>query len=317
MLSTGLYTKEESVEELANGTYQILENLDPVNEEYEGTDILAFLDYIADWFDDLIRMLSSEGGLDGKYAQVLAGLAEFDRMIVPFDTYLNLFGDSLSGELRSEIINKTVELDNKPGFEALLRHWPDLIKAVRIYPTSDMEILDKMFASDVLVPGTDESFDAFNEFIERDCEYIDGKILLRILHNSYLSRTDRESNKITLSRIIRHTSSSPEELQELHRFIPSPEYINIQDINGRTALHYAAMQHLPLEVIQELIGRGADPAISDNDGNNLLHYIAKYYAQEDYEACTKLLPEEFQSARNNDGETPGDVFTAYERNIFL
>ena len=48
MLSTGLYTKEESVEELANGTYQILENLDPVNEEYEGTDILAFLDYIAD-----------------------------------------------------------------------------------------------------------------------------------------------------------------------------------------------------------------------------------------------------------------------------
>ena len=74
---------------------------------------------------------------------------------------------------------------------------------------------------------------------------------------------------------------------------------------------------MPLEVIQELIGWGADPAISDNDGNNLLHYIAKYYAQEDYEACTKLLPEEFQSARNNDGETTGDVFTDYERNIFL
>lgn len=52
-------------------------------------------------------------------------------------------------------MNKTVELDNKPGFDTLLKHWPNLIREVKIYPASDMEILDELVASNVLVPGTD------------------------------------------------------------------------------------------------------------------------------------------------------------------
>ena len=82
---------------------------------------------------------------------------------------------------------------------------------------------------------------------------------------------DKESNEIPLIKAIRYTNCS---LDEFRRFIPSTEYINLQDIDGHTALHFAAKKHLPLEHIRELNERGADLSISDNEGNNMLHYVA-------------------------------------------
>ena len=314
MLSTGLYSKEEAVEELAEGTYSVLRSLDPEEEEYGETPILDFFDYFSNWFVDLIRLLSSEDSSKEKYAQILTELAEFDRMAEPFDTYLNLFGGIISEEAKIEMINKTVELDNKTGFDALLKQWPNLIREVKIYPTSDMDILEELYASNVLVPGTDEAFDAFNEFIARDNEIISGDILFKVLHESYLSKQDKESNEIPLIRIIRYMKCS---LEELRRFIPSPEYINLQDTDGCTALHHLAIKNFPLEYIQELIERGADPSISDNEGNNVLHYVAQYSNEEKFKACAALLPPELQSQKNKDNETPEDRYKAYERYIYL
>lgn len=314
MMSTGLYSKEEAVEELAEGTYSVLRSLDPEKEEYAGTPILDFFDYFSDWFEDLIRLLSSEDSSKEKYAQILADLAEFDRVAEPFDTYLKLFGDIIAEEDRTELINKTIELDNKPGFDTLLKYWPNLIREVKIYPASDMEILDELVANNVLVPGTDEAFDAFNEFIARGGETISGDILFKVLHDSYLSMQDKESNEIPLIKAIRYTNCS---LDELRRFIPSPEYINLQDTDGCTALHHVAIKHFPLEYIQELIERGADPLISDNKGNNVLHYVAQYYNLEKFKACAALLPAELQSQTNKDNETPEDRYKTYEDIVYL
>ena len=111
MLSTGLYSKDEAIEELTEGTYSVLRSLDPEEEEYEGTPILDFFDYFSDWFDDLIRLLSSEDSSMRKNVHILEGLAEFDRMAEPFDTYLNLFGDIIAEEDKIKLINSTVELD--------------------------------------------------------------------------------------------------------------------------------------------------------------------------------------------------------------
>ena len=70
-------------------------------------------------------------------------------------------------EDKCELVNTTVACDNKLGFDALISHWPSLIREVKIYPSSDEDILEELFASNVLVPGTDEAFDSFNEFLLR------------------------------------------------------------------------------------------------------------------------------------------------------
>ena len=106
-------------------------------------------------------------------------------------------------------------------------------------------------------------------------------------------------------------------LEELRRFIPTPEYINLQDTDGRTALHHVAIKHFPLEYIQELIERGADPSISDNEGNNVLHYVAQYYNLKKFKSCAALLPAELLNQKNKDNETPEDRYNAYENMIYL
>ena len=106
MMSTGYYSKEEAVEELAEGADSVLRSLDPEEEEYAGTPILDFLDYFSDWFEDLIRLLSSEASSKEKYAQILADLAEFDMMAEPFDTYLKLFGDIIAEEDITELLTR-------------------------------------------------------------------------------------------------------------------------------------------------------------------------------------------------------------------
>lgn len=125
---------------------------------------------------------------------------------------------------------------------------------------------------------------------------------------------DKESNEIPLIKAIRYTNCS---LDEFRRFIPSTEYINLQDIDGHTALHFAAKKHLPLEHIRELNERGADLSISDNEGNNMLHYAAQYYNLERFKACAAFLPAELQSQTNKDNETPEDRYKTYEDIVYL
>ncbi|XP_065336569.1 uncharacterized protein LOC135937349 [Cloeon dipterum] len=47
--------------------------------------------------------------------------------------------------------------------------------------------------------------------------------------------------------------------------------INTVDLEGRTALHYAA-QCRDLDLMRKLIEKGADPSVTDKEGKNVLHY---------------------------------------------
>ena len=100
----------------------------------------------------------------------------------------------------------------------------------------------------------------------------------------------------------------PVELYKL--LITSSSDVNIQDEDGQTALHYMAKNDYP-ECIENLLELGADPFITDNKGNNVLHTLAgnKEMLSIDILAdCISLLPKKLLTMENNKGVTPVYLF---------
>jgi len=52
------------------------------------------------------------------------------------------------------------------------------------------------------------------------------------------------------------------------------EFINKQNLDGLTAMHYASFRG-NIEIIEYLIKLGANPFIKDNDGHNVIHIAAQ------------------------------------------
>jgi len=59
-----------------------------------------------------------------------------------------------------------------------------------------------------------------------------------------------------------------------------------QDPSGLTPLHLAATERAPLELVELLLGRGADPNVADNDGRSALFYAA---SQGRYDVTRRLV----------------------------
>ncbi|TVY17972.1 Ankyrin-3 [Lachnellula arida] len=48
-------------------------------------------------------------------------------------------------------------------------------------------------------------------------------------------------------------------------------------LKGKTVLHLACQTQSPVELVRLLVGKGADPKLTDNDGNTLLHQVAERF----------------------------------------
>ena len=260
--------------------------------------------YLDEWMDDFIKLLADENGSEIVTPHFCRGIIENAEFKKSFDTLFELFGKTFSTDDLIWFINIAVGHDNEYAFEKLVEYYPSLIKEVNCYPSSSKKILSAIFDAGLLTPGTEEGFDAFIPRIAYG--EIEKDILTAIVHPSYTARTTEEGKTPLMYAI--EDDDFPVELYKL--LITSPSDVNIQDEDGQTALHYMAKTDYP-KCIEDLLELGADPFITDNKGNNVLHTLAgnkEMLSLDILGECISLLPKKLLTMENSKGTTPITLF---------
>ena len=264
----------------------------------------CFWNYLDEWMADFIRLLADEKfsvDMDSYFVRSIIENAEFRKAC---DTLLELFGQIFSNDDLIWYINTAVSCDNEYVFEKLIEYNPSLIKEVNCYPSSSKKILSSIFDAGLLIPGTEEGFDAFIPRIAYG--EIEKDILTAIVHPSYTARTTEEGKTPLMYAI--EDDDFPVELYKL--LVTSPDDLNIQDEDGQTALHYMAKTNYP-ECIENLLELGAAPFITDNKGNNVLHILSgnkEGLSFDIFRDCISLLPKKLLTMENSNGKTPITLF---------
>lgn len=311
-METSGRTKEEALQLLAGdigyffhvirtdySCYRIPYDIDP-EDRYKP----CFWNYLDEWMNDFIKLLADENGLGIVTSHFCRGIIENAEFKKSFDTLFELFGKTFSTDDLTWFINIAVGHDNEYAFEKLVEYYPYLIKEVNCYPFSSKKILSVILDAGLLAPGTEEGFDAFIRRIAYG--QIEKDILTAIAHFSYTSRTTEEGKTSLMYAI--EDDDFPVELYKL--LITSPSDVNIQDEDGQAALHYMAKTEYP-ECIEDLLELGADPFITDNKGNNVLHILArnkKGLSLDSFGDCISLLPKKLLTMKNSKGMTPITLF---------
>lgn len=264
----------------------------------------CFWNYLDEWMSDFIRLLADENEyviIDSYFGRSIIENSEFKKA---FDVLFELFGQTFSNDDLIWFINIAVSHDNEYAFEKLVEYYPSLIKEVNCYPSSSQKILSSIFDAGLLIHGTEEGFDAFIPRIAYG--EIEKDILTAIVHPSYTARTTEEGKTPLMYAI--ENKDFPIELYKI--LIASPEDVNIQDEDGRTALHYMAKTEYP-ECIENLLELGADPFITDSRGNNVFHILAENKEGLSFDIlgeCVSLLPQKLLTMKNSNGITPITLF---------
>ena len=264
----------------------------------------CFWNYLDEWLSAFIRLLAENKNLEIVDAYFVRSIIVNEELRKSFDTFFDLFSSDLSDDDLSWHVNIAVADDNEYVFEQLINHRPELLDRIDCYPSRSKKILKCLFVNGLLLPGTDEGFNAFIPriaFGENDKE-----ILFAIANPSYATRTSEEGKTSLMYAI--ENKDFPVDLYKL--LITSPSDVNIQDEYGQTALHYMAKTDYP-ECIEDLLELGADPFITDNKGNNVLHILAENKERLSIDIiadCISLLPKKLLIMENNKGITPITLF---------
>ena len=279
--------------------YRIPYDIDP-EDRYKP----CFWNYLDEWMNDFIKLLADENGSGIVTSHFCRGIIENAEFKKSFDTLFELFGKTFSTDDLIWFINIAVGHDNEYAFEKLVEYYPYLIKEVNCYPFSSKKILSVILDAGLLAPGTEEGFDAFIRRIAYG--QIEKDILTAIVHPSYAARITEEGKTPLMYAI--DDDDFPVELYKL--LITSPSDVNIQDEDGQAALHYMAKTEYP-ECIEDLLELGADPFITDNKGNNVLHILArnkKGLSLDSFGDCISLLPKKLLTMKNSKDMTPITLF---------
>ena len=264
----------------------------------------CFWNYLDEWMAEFIELLADENESEIMNSYFGRGIIENSEFRKAFDRLLRLFGQTFSNDDLIWFINIAASCDNEYAFEKLIEHYPSLIKEVNCYPASSKKIISAILEAELLVPGTEEGFDAFIPRIAYG--KIEKDILTAIVHSSYTAHTSEEGKTPLMYAV--ENEDFPVELYKL--LITSPSDVNIQDEEGQTALHYMAKTDYP-ECIENLLELGADPFIRDNRGNNILHVLAdnkEMLSIDILGECVSLLPKKLLTMENNKGKTPITLF---------
>jgi len=186
----------------------------------------CFWNYLDEWLSDFIKLLSKEGLeiINSDFARSIIENVELEKA---FDTFFSLFGKAYSKDDYIWYINIAVSKDNEYAFEKLLEYDYSLIKEVNHYPSSSKKILSDIFDASVLIPGSNDAFKAFIEYIQLGI--IDKDILISISHPSYSERT-YEDGRTPLMLAVMNENFPPMLYKQL---ITTPKDVNMQDVYGR------------------------------------------------------------------------------------
>lgn len=264
----------------------------------------CFWNYLDEWMSEFIRLLPEETKPEWIAFYFGRNIIENVELEKAFDTLFDLFGQTLGKGILTLNINYAVSCDNEHAFEKLIKYNPALIKEVDCYPSTSKKILSALFEAGHLKPGTDEGFNVFIPFISYG--KTDKDLLSSVVHPSYSRRTIK--NGVTPLMVAVENEEFPVELYKL--LITSSDDVNMQDENGRTVLHYMAKTGYP-ECIESLLELGADPFITDNKGNNVIHALVENKQGLSLDIlgdCISLLPERLLDMKNNNGMTPVSLF---------
>lgn len=197
-------------------------------------------------------------------------------------------------------LNMAILHDNELAFDSLLP-LADLDNlSFSYYPRNNRRILEKILSLGELIPGTETGFNAFTGYIR--CGEIDHEILSRINHSSYCKKQTEEEGMTPLMLAASNKDFPPSDYTLLSS---DNSVLEMKDNNGYTALHYAALSNQ--DVLENLIAIGANPTAKDNNGNNVLHLIAREKDFLEIELAMSTLPLSLLEDKNRRGFTPMDV----------
>lgn len=310
-MKTNGKTREEALQILANDISYFFHVIKtdyscyriPYEIDSEDKHKPCFWNYLDEWMSDFIKLLADESGLgimDSCFGRCIIENVELRKS---FDTFFELSKQASDQDDLIWYINIAVNTDNEHAFAELIEYMPSLLKEVDCYPATSKKILSTIFDAGLLAPGTDEGFNAFIPFISYGKPNKD--ILCSIIHPSYSTRTIEDG--VTPLMVAVENEDFPAELYKL--LITSPDDINLQDGEGRTALHYMAKTDHP-ECIEDLLDLGADPFIADAKGNNVLHILSENsggLSLDVLDKCISLIPKKLLTMENNNGMTPTDM----------
>ena len=266
--------------------------------------------YLNNWLSAFASFLDNEVACynyNGKdIALLIARIAQYSELGGALKTFIDspLFDRSNIGWY----LKRAVHEDNEIGFNILSEIADeDDFKKITIYPKSNMNILNKLFERNILIPGTDEAYEAFYKYIAlREIDEEEECVLRAIMHHSYGNRRDKHGWTI-LMRAIHNKDFEPYLYPVL---VTSTEELNARDNEGRTALYYLAKSGYP-ECIKILTGMGTIPFCVDEKGDNVLHVLLsgnKMNTIYDIEYCMGFLPKCLITMKNAEGKTPLDIF---------
>lgn len=86
----------------------------------------------------------------------------------------------------------------------------------------------------------------------------------------------------------------------------------VRDVNGKAAIHIAASK-LDMDTFDLLIKAGADPMLSDTNGNTILHLMALGAIKDAEYDFIKALIEKYnlRLTRNQENKTPLNIIRSY------
>ena len=271
----------------------------------------SFFAYLDNWLSGFAVFLKNESvnyNYNGKdIGFLIARIAQYPELIGALKSFID--SSMFKRENIGWYLRKAVCSDNESGFDILAEiAEADDFKEVWEYPKRSLRLLHKLFERNILIPGTDEGYEAFDSFISF-MEKVDEEeeaVLKAIMHPSYGDRRN-ELGQTILMRAVLNRHFEPYLYPVL---VTSPEELNARDNEGRTALYYLAKSDYP-ECIEVLTRMGAIPFCVDEQGDNVLHVLLSENRMNtiyDIEYCMGFLPQHLITMRNSEGKTPLDLF---------
>jgi ankyrin repeat protein len=89
-----------------------------------------------------------------------------------------------------------------------------------------------------------------------------------------LEISDRNGMTVLLHAVAKNNRALVEVLLQLPK---TPSLGARTFLKGKTVLHLACQTQSPVELVKLLVSKGADPKLTDNDGNTLLHEVAERF----------------------------------------